>query len=209
MSVICPTVLANNPHDFRTQIERVAPFAERIQIDLSDGVFSPTTTIAPIQAWWPENIVADIHLMFAKPLEQIETLVSLKPNMVIIHAEAQGDLRGMMEHLQKMGIKAGVALLADTTVESAQELIETADHVLLFAGHLGSFGGDADLNVLNKVDEVKALKPDVEIGWDGGANMDNAAQLAHGGIDVINVGSGIQRADDSAEAYRKLVEIIS
>lgn len=209
MPIICPTVLANNPHDFRAQMERIAPFAERIQIDLSDGVFSPTTTIAPIQTWWPESLQADIHLMFAKPLEQLETLVSLKPNMVIIHAEAEGDLRGMMEHLQKLNIKAGVALLADTTVESARELVRAADHVLLFAGHLGSFGGNADLNVLNKVAEVHAINPEVEIGWDGGANATNAAQLTAGGIDVINVGSGIQRAEDPSVAYAELMKTIS
>lgn len=208
MPTICPTVLANDAHDFRSQMERIAPFAERIQIDLSDGVFSPTTTIAPIQTWWPEGIEADIHLMFNEPVAQLETLVSLKPHMVIIHAEAQGDLKAIIEHLQKVNIRVGVALLPQTTVSSASELVLAADHVLLFAGHLGSFGGNADLNVLDKVDDVKALAPDVEIGWDGGANMDNVVQLAHGGIDVINVGSAIQRADDPAFAYEELVNTI-
>lgn len=204
MSIICPTVLANNPHDFRTQIERIAPFAERIQIDLSDGIFSPTTTITPAQVWWPDNIAADIHLMFAEPTTQLETLVSLKPNMVIIHAEANGDLHGIIQHFQKLGIKAGIALLPETTVESVSELVGIADHVLLFAGKLGSFGGEADLDVLKKVDQIRTIKPETEIGWDGGANLDNARQLATGGIDVINVGGAIQRVDNPEDAYATL-----
>jgi ribulose-phosphate 3-epimerase len=211
MSSIVPTVTDTeaNPHAYRTQIERLQPFAERIHIDLMDGDFAPTRSINPVQVWWPEGVTADIHIMFRRLLEHTETLVALGPNMVIIHAEAEGDLRGMMEHLQKLGIKAGVCLLKDTGVESAGELIEIADHVLLFSGDLGHFGGHADFGVLEKVGQVKAINPDAEIGWDGGAKEDNVKQLAEGGVDVINVGGAIQRAENPREAYEKLVSIIT
>lgn len=209
MSLICPTVLASEPHAYREQLERVAPIASRLQIDFMDGEFAPSRSISLAQAWWPDTTVADIHLMYQRPLEHIETLVSLHPSMVIIHAEADGDLAGMMEHLQGLGIKAGVALLQDTSVESVKNLIEIADHVLVFAGKLGSFGGEADLVLLAKVDEIHAIKPGVEIGWDGGANETNVAQLSTGGIDVINVGGAIQRAVDPIEAYQHLQSLIS
>ena len=88
-------------------------------------------------------------------------------------------------------------------------LIESADHVLIFSGDLGHFGGHADLAMLRKVADVKAIHPGVEIGWDGGANADNVAELAAGGIDVINVGGAIQRADDPQSAYDTLVSKIS
>jgi len=203
--MICPTVLASTPDDFRAQLERIEQFAERIQIDLCDGQFTPTLTIAPIQAWWPPHIQADIHLMFLRPLEQLETLISLRPHMVIIHAEAEGDLLGMVEHLRKLDIKTGVALLKDTEPESVQDLVAAVDHVLLFAGQLGSFGGHADMGVLKKVEMVRAIKPNIEIGWDGGASLENVATLQAGGIDVINVGGAIQRADDPQAAYATLI----
>jgi ribulose-phosphate 3-epimerase len=186
-------------------VERLQPFAERIHLDLMDGDFAPTRSINPAQAWWPENVTADIHLMYKRPLEHTETLVALGPNMVIIHAEAEGDKKEMMRHLQKLGIKAGVCLLKDTSVESAKELVEIADHVLLFSGDLGHFGGHADMKVLEKVPQVKAINPDVEIGWDGGANEQNVAELAKGGVGVINVGGAIQRASNPQDAYATLV----
>jgi len=206
--MICPTILATTPDEFRSQLERIEQFAERVQIDLCDGQFTPTLTIAPIQAYWPPHLTVDIHLMFARPLEQLETLVSLRPHMVIIHAEAEGDLLGMMQHLQKLGIQAGVALLKETEPETVQELVAVADHVLLFAGHLGSFGGEADLEVLKKVEKVQAIHPGVEIGWDGGANQENVKQLADGGIDVINVGGAIQKSDGPAGVYAKLASLV-
>jgi ribulose-phosphate 3-epimerase len=209
--MIVPTVTDTeaNPHAYRTQIERLQPFAERIHIDLMDGDFAPTRSINPVQVWWPEGITADIHIMFRRPLEHTETLVALGPNMVIIHTEAEGDLRDMMEHLQKLGIKAGVCLLKDTSVESARELIEVADHVLLFSGDLGHFGGHADFGVLEKVGQVKAINSDAEIGWDGGAKEDNVRQLAEGGVDVVNVGGAIQRAENPQAAYERLVSLIT
>lgn len=211
MSIICPTVTPStpDPHVYREQLERVAVLSDRIQIDLMDGDFAPNKNTNPIQVWWPDNVQPDIHLMYRHPLEHIETLVSLKPSMVIIHAEAEGDVLALMKHLQRLGIKAGVALLKPTEARDAVPLIESADHVLIFSGDLGHFGGHADLAMLRKVADVKAIHPGVEIGWDGGANADNVAELAAGGIDVINVGGAIQRADDPQSAYDTLVSKIS
>lgn len=208
MSIICPTVLASEPHEFRGQVERLMPFAERIQIDLADGEFAPTRTINPIQVYLPE-VTTDIHLMFVRPQEHTETLVSLRPHMVIIHAEAQGDLAGLMQHFKKFGIKAGVCLLKDTAVDQAEELVAAADHVLLFSGSLGRFGGQADLRVLDKVARVRDINGTAEIGWDGGANLGNVRQLAAGGIDIINVGGFIQGSQEPEIAYQKLVNEIS
>ncbi len=211
MSVVCPTVTpsSDDPHEYREQIERIAPFATRIQVDLMDGDFASPKNINPIQVWWPETVdMVDIHLMYRHPLAHLETLVSLRPHLVIIHAEAEGDLLGMMTHLQGLGIQAGVALLQDTVPAEKRELIAAADHVLLFMGKLGSFGGQADLQLLPKVAEVKAINPSAEIGWDGGANQDNAFDLAQGGIDVINVGGAIQKAADPHAAYATIVSKI-
>ena len=209
MSLICPTVLADTPQEFGAQMERIRLFATRIQIDLMDGVFTPTRSVNPIQVWWPENVQADIHLMFKQPLQHIETLVSLRPHLVIIHAEAEGDLLGMTRHLQDCGIHVGVALLKDTTVEQAEDLIVASDHVLLFSGDLGRFGGMADMGVLDKVPAVRALNPYIEIGWDGGANEHNVEALSRGGVDVINVGGAIQKAADPHDAYATLVSKIT
>ena len=63
MAVICPTVTAAEPHEYREQIERIAPFAHRIHIDLADGVFTPNKLIDLMQVWWPVGMVADIHRM--------------------------------------------------------------------------------------------------------------------------------------------------
>lgn len=204
MSIVCPTVLARDEDDFGAQFERIAPFAKRVQIDLGDGEFT-SATLPLEKVWWPKGIVADIHLMYRRPLEHIETLVSLAPSLVIVHAEAEGDLVGMLQHLQTCGISPGIAILQDTPVSKIEQLLAVADHALIFSGSLGSFGGTADLALLEKVEQIRTIRPDIEIGWDGGANEENVIRLALGGIDVINVGGAVQKSQEPEAAYGRLV----
>jgi ribulose-phosphate 3-epimerase len=205
MSIICPTVTAFSEDEYSEQADRIAPFARRIHLDFMDGEFTPTTSIPIEKAWWPKGVVADIHLMYKRPLEHIETLVSLAPSLVIVHAEAEGDLVGMLQHLQTCGISPGVAILQETPISKVEQLLAVADHALIFSGSLGSFGGKANLALLEKVEQIRTIRPDIEIGWDGGANEENVIRLVLGGVDVVNVGGAVQKAGNPQAAYDRLV----
>lgn len=208
MAQICPTVLAHNAHIYRTQIERIDQFAERIQIDLTDGIFAPRATVLPRQVWWPDNIFADIHLMYQRPMAELSQLVRLHPSMVIIHAEAEGNFIDAADILRNEQIRVGVALLPKTDIEAIAPALDYIDHVLIFAGNLGNFGGEADMSMTQKIAPLKKMKPTLEIGWDGGVNDKNVRELAEVGVDVLNVGSFIQRAVSPNKAYARLEELI-
>lgn len=208
MATICPTILADNPHAYREQLERIEGFAKRIQIDLTDGEFAPTHTINPVQAYWSDGVTIDMHIMYKEPAEHIEKLIDMKPSMIILHAEAEGELLDMFSEISATGIKSGLALLKETTSESAEQLIREVDHVLIFSGDLGKFGGEADLGLFEKIKQVKEINSGVEIGWDGGVNDKNALDLVRAGVDVLNVGGFIQKAENPQDAYDILNSII-
>ena len=207
MATVVPCVTATDAHAYREQMARVAPFAKRVHVDFSDGEFSPVKLINPVQAYWPEGMVADLHLMLKNPEAHLETVVSLNPGLVIVHAESQGNLTGFVLQLRALGIRTGVALLQKTEPATARQLIAEVDHVLIFSGDLGHFGGQADLTLLKKVAQIKAINSTAEIGWDGGVGLENAAQLALGGIEVLNAGGAIQRAEDPKATYKQLAEL--
>lgn len=207
-AVICPTVLAREPHEFREQMERIAPFAERIQIDLTDGEFTPVRTVELARVWWPHSITADLHLMYQHPAEHLEAIIKLQPHLVIVHAEARSDFLAVSEALKTAGIKVGLALLPDTAVAAVAPVMDKVDHVLIFAGDLGHFGGKPEINnFVDKLDELHYHYPDVEIGWDGGVTDQNARRLVELGVDVLNVGGFIQKAERPEAAYAKLKKI--
>ena len=209
MSVIAPTILAESADDYKAQVDRLHPFAQRVQVDLSDGEFAPTFTISPAQVWWPQEWTVDVHAMVARPSEYLDTLIGLKPHMIIFHAEVQEDLVAIIKRIQQAGIKAGVALLRSTVPSTVAGAIEAADHVMIFSGTLGQYGGIASLMQLEKVRLIRNIRADVEIGWDGGVNVENAFSLTQGGIDVLNVGGAIAKAADPKAAYDTLVTEIN
>ena len=204
MAVVCPTVTADEPHEYRIQMERIAPFAHRIHIDLADGVFTPNRLIDVMQVWWPIGVKADMHLMYESVKPFLAQLKDQRPHMVIVHAESVGNFYDIAKPLHDLGIKMGVALLQHTPVSKIKPAIKDIDHVLIFSGDLGHFGGTANLELLEKVKEVRKLKEDIEIGWDGGINADNVKDLVKGGVDVLNTGGAIQRAKVPEAAFNKL-----
>lgn len=205
---IVPAILANSKQDFKVQVERINTFTRRVQIDIVDGLFAPNKTLDVTNIWWPKGWETDLHMMVARPSEHLETIFKLNPSLCIFHAEAQEDLLPIFEALKQYDIKAGVALLPGTFPGAVQRYIEAADHVMVFAGQIGVQGSRADLLQTEKVSLIRAIKTDVEIGWDGGANMTNVRTLAHSDVDVINVGSAISQAPDPAAMFKALVEEI-
>lgn len=210
MSLIAPAILAENADQYKQAIDKVQPFAQRVHIDVSDGEFAPTFTIGFNEIWWPEGWEVDVHAMVARPAEHLQTLVQLKPSMVIFHAEADTEqLPSVLVTLKQYGIKAGVALLRPTVPSSVEAVLQQAEHVMVFTGDLGKYGGTANLMQLEKVRLIKQINPEAEIGWDGGVNVDNAYTLTQGGVNVLNVGGAIQRSTDAELVYKQLVEEIN
>jgi ribulose-phosphate 3-epimerase len=206
--VICPTVTAYDLQQYNDQLDRLLPFAGRIHIDLMDGDFAPTQSPGLADIWLPPHKTVDIHLMYRRPMEYLAQLIKLRPHMVVIHNEADIHHMHFAAELHREGIKAGLALLQDTPVEYAHQIMHSFDHILVFSGDLGHHGGHADLGLLGKVPEIQREHPEAEIGWDGGINADNARQLVEAGVDILNVGGFVQRADDPASAYAKLESLV-
>ena len=205
---IVPSILTDNKQDYRAQVERINVFTRRVQIDVTDGKFAQTQTLDVTNVWWPKNWQADLHLMATNPSEHLDTILKLNPSLCILHAEASEDLLPTFQTLKDAGIKTGVALMPSTFPGNVKQYIDAADHVLIFAGQLGMQGSPADLMQMEKIALVRNMKPEVEIGWDGGANMSNVRALAHADLDVINVGSVIALADNPAEVFQELVSEI-
>ncbi|HRN90695.1 MAG TPA: hypothetical protein PK265_03000 [Candidatus Saccharibacteria bacterium] len=209
MSVIAPCITVESEEQFKAAVERIQPFAKRVHIDISDGEFAPVFLLATDKLWWPKEWVVDIHAMVARPTEHVDALIALKPNLITFHVETGVNLPPIMDKIRQAGIKAGIALLKQTVPMTVAGAIGAADHVMIFSGDLGHYGGTASMMQLEKVRLVRAIKPNVEIGWDGGVSVDNAYTLTQGGVDVLNVGGAIANSNDPAGVYVKLEQEIS
>ena len=205
MPIITPTITAESEQQYKEQVEKVAHVAHRLHIDLTDGVFAEHRTISPDKVWWPVGITADIHLMYQEPLVAVRQLLNHRPHLIIVHAESGGNFDEFVRVCRDADIKVGVALMPATKAEVIVGALDKIDHVMIFSGNLGfQGGGTANLSLLSKAHLLKQQKPELEIGWDGGVNLQNVSQLIFGGVDVINVGGYVQHAADPVRAFEAL-----
>lgn len=209
MATIVPCVTVSTPEEYKASLERVHLFAQRVHVDISDGVFAPIELLDPSQIWWPQEWEVDIHAMVGQPSAYVAQLIALKPHMITFHAEVKEDILPVLQQIKQVGIKAGVALLKPTVPSDVAGLIEAADHVMIFSGELGKYGGTASMMQLEKVRLVKNINAGAEIGWDGGVSVENVLSLAQGGVDVLNTGGAIQKAADPKVAYDALVNEVN
>lgn len=203
---ICPTITVVDSDQFRLSMDQLSTLSNRIHIDLADGTLSPSKLIELDKVWWPANISCDLHVMYKQPFLHMETFVSLSPRLLIFQAEAEGQFNLFAAYLRRHGIQVGVAVSASTPLSSIEPGLENIDHVLIFSGNLGYYGGQANLALLDKVKPLKEKKPSLEIGWDGGIDNNNVKQIASSGVDVLNVGGTISRSENPSESYAKLKE---
>lgn len=200
---IAAAILAADSDAYQKEYLKVKGYVDRLQLDFTDGQFAGPKSISFEKAWWDNDENVDFHVMYQRPGDYLETIVACKPNMVIVHAEAHFDIK-ILEELKAFGIKVGICLLPQTGPKMVNKMIEIADHVLIFGGKLGSHGGQAELDNLWKVEAALRINSRLEIGWDGGVNDSNARQLVESGVEVLNVGSYLQSADNIEEALLKL-----
>lgn len=208
MPIISPAILASSEDEYRQQIEKVGHIAHRLQIDLTDGKFAKHQTIEPERAWWPVGVKADFHLMFEDPYPEVKKIIEHQPNLIIVHAESKGSFEAIAGICHEHQIKVGIALLPRTQPQTIAGALQKIDHVLIFSGNLGQYGGHADMDLLRKAHFLKGHKSNLEVGWDGGINDQNISQLAMGGVDVFNVGGFLQNAEDPEKVFHKLQRIV-
>lgn len=204
MATVVPTVLAVTSEEFSTKLQLAESLSPRVHIDICDGQFADNRTINLAQVHASEATRLDLHLMLQNPLSELENALSHKPELIIFHAESNGDLKTAFEHVRQMGVKAGLALLPSTQPESVRELIMMADHVLIFTGTLSHNARQFNVTQLEKVAQIRQIKPELELSVDGGVQGENAALISLQGIDVLYVGSYLQSAEDPKTAFAAL-----
>lgn len=209
MAVIVPCITTADEVEFSHKIKEYGAFTTRLHIDVSDGEFAPNALVPPSKMTYDTSkYQVDIHAMVAHPSKYVDDLLHLRPRMIVFHAEAAEPLGPIMDKVKAAKIKVGLALLRPTVPKTVTPLIEKADHVMIFSGDLGKYGGKASMMQLEKVRLIRMIHPEVEIGWDGGASMDNAFSLSQGDVDIIYVGGAIGNHEDPAAAYKELTDEI-
>ena len=211
MIKLAPSILSADFACLAAEVERVAPEADLLHVDVMDGHFVPNLTIGPpvVESLRRHtDLFLDCHLMVDNPGVLLADFADAGANRCIVHVEL-GDPRPLFDDLRARDVGVGLVLNPPTSVDAVMPYLDQIDLLLVMSVNPGWGGQSFIPEVLDKVaavrKEIDARGLACEIEIDGGINVDTAADAAAAGVDILVAGSAVFRAADPAAAGREIL----
>jgi ribulose-phosphate 3-epimerase len=212
MPQIAPSVLNadfSRIEEWLPQFEKAK--ADAVHWDIMDNEFVPNTGVK--WSWILElrpktRLPFDCHLMVKEPELYIGKMVGMGADSITIHAEATENPKKILELIHGEGLKAGIAINAQTPAEKIVHLLNEADLALVMSVHAG-FGGQSFLpEALEKIallkKNIEREKLDCKIQVDGGINLETGKKAVAVGTDILVAGSFVFKYKSVLDAIQEL-----
>lgn len=184
---------------------------DSIHLDVADGHFVRNITFGTLivsAVRQHTKLPLNVHLMIERPDLYVEEFRDAGSDMLIIHKEADCDIRKTIKEIKKNGMKAGIAINHDSDISSVFEFLPDAD-LLVIMSIISGFGGQKFMRkCLSKIRKAReyidseGLK--TKIGVDGGIKIENAKEIINAGANELDVGIAILHAKDMKKAIKEL-----
>jgi ribulose-phosphate 3-epimerase len=187
-------------------------------IDVMDGDFVGNNNLEQMKDYATtishiSNIPIDVHLMVSKVEEIADDYIDLSPDRISFHIEAMKDENGkidsdrvmnFIEDLKDNGIKVGIAINPDTSIEDIKPYLSYIHQVVVMTVVPGKGGQELIPETLEKIKNLKEYLEneniDIDIEADGGINEKTAESVRETKADILVSGSYIINSENRREA---------
>ncbi len=180
--------------------------ADFIHIDVMDGAFVEDKK-------FPLEVVKDIKLISNKPLDihlmvnsvkTVKKYCEIMPDYLTFHIEILNNY-DIIDYVKSLGIKVGIAINPETDVSNIIPILDDIDLVLFMSVHPGLGGQKFIDDVIEKIKDIKKIKPkNLVISVDGGVNDKTIELCKYAGCDMVVSGSFVTRKDNYDDAIKLL-----
>ena len=149
-------------------------FVDNFGMGYQDMKYIKEHTTKPVEA----------HLMVSKPYNYLPILFNLGIDIIYIHPEVDTDPATTIEKIHNQGLIAGIAINPGTSICTIEELLNTADRVLVLGVNPGHEGRTYQQYVDKKIEKLLALKNEYnfDIYIDGAVTSERITQWTPRGV---------------------------
>jgi ribulose-phosphate 3-epimerase len=201
---IAPSILSADFGRLADEVKAIAT-ADYVHVDVMDGHFVPNLTIGPLVVEAVKRATTlplDVHLMIEDAERWVPAYAKAGADLIGVHVEACPHLHRTLHQIRDLGKRPCVVLNPATPLEAIEWVLGDVDQVLIMSVNPGFGGQQLIAGALEKIRRLRRMidqrghRVDIEI--DGGVKLDNIAEVAAAGTDVIVSGSGVFGTRDYA-----------
>ncbi len=212
MIKVAPSILSADFGCLLEEVKRVEKGgADLLHIDVMDGHFVPNITLgAPVISCIKGRTALpfDVHLMIEKPENYVDNFIKAGADIITFHVESTVHLHRLTNYIKDRGVKPGIALNPSTPLSCIEYILNDVYMILIMSVNPG-FGGQEFIPAM--IEKIKDLKEIIKqnrlktlIEVDGGITVDNAANIAKAGADILVAGSAIYSSNNPESVIQKL-----
>ena len=218
---ISPSLICMDLCNLQSEIEKLEKIGcDMLHVDIIDGIFSPDMPLAintVRELKKISNMIFDTHLMSVNNTPYVEMLLECGVDRLCFHPEYEERPSILLRKIRAKGVKAGLAVSPETTIEAIRYLLPLCDFVLLMridAGYAHLAGQvvypqiKEKIELLYKYMEEYGIQLEIEV--DGRVGFDETKELLEFGVDTFVSGTkGVFKKDDTLQNnWNKLQQII-
>lgn len=193
--LLCPSMMCANYDNLRDEVNQLDNAGVDIfHCDVMDGGFVSNLSMGLQDILCirrnTEKMV-DCLLMIENPGSKIHLFIEAGVDLIYIHPESERYVLKTLAEIKKNGIKAGLAINPDTSIETIEEMLNLVDYVMVMTVNPGFAGQEYIEFVTNKIKKLVNLKYKYhyQLVIDGACSPQRIKELSEIGCDGFILGT--------------------
>jgi len=202
---ITPSIIAKSQKGMEGRINLVKDFVDVIHLDIMDGIFVSEESLNFDFKLPKTGCQLEAHLMVDNPDKWVERNWQ-KADIVLIPIESCERPKEFIKFFRGKS-KIGFVLNPETPLDKIKDYLDEINQVLIMTVNPGFYGAKFLPETLEKVRELRKLKPNLDIEVDGGINPETIKMAVDAGANLFVSGSYIMNSSNPQEAIKVLQKL--